>query len=66
MKFWERGIACGLGHEKNVGLGHTLMGYSRPCMECKSREKMVRKMEREEMELAILVICVICCCFRSY
>lgn len=56
VKSGERGIACGLGHEKDVGLGHTLMGDSAAYTEWHSREEMKIEKEREKMELAILVV----------
>lgn len=37
-KFWESRIACGVGQEKVLGLGHTLMGDKDPTVENGRRE----------------------------
>lgn len=50
VKSGERGIACGLGHEKVIGLGHMLIGD--PTAEIGLREwhSMERKAIGEERE----------------
>ena len=61
MKFWERRIACGWGHEKVLGLGHTLRGDWR--VEEKRRERMRRERERREREMGLGLVMLEIICF---
>lgn len=48
VKSGERGIACGVVHEKVLGLGHTLMDDPRDEIGGESRERMRREKEKEK------------------